>query len=71
MDQKRILVLYADAGFGHRSAALAIKDALSEKYGAFCTIDMVNALDDERTPAVLRDSQSDYDKLIRNTARTL
>jgi 1,2-diacylglycerol 3-beta-galactosyltransferase len=67
MDQKRILILYADAGFGHRSAALAIKDALSEKYGAFCTIDMVNALDDERTPAVLRDSQSDYDKLIRNT----
>ncbi len=65
MDQKRVLILYADAGFGHRSAALAIKDALQEKFGAFCTIDMVNALDDARTPAVLRDSQSDYDNLIR------
>lgn len=66
MDHKRILILYADAGFGHRSAAMAIQSALQERYGSHCTIDMVNALEDERTPSVLRDSQSDYDTLIRN-----
>ncbi len=66
MDQKRILILYADAGFGHRSAALAIKASLEERYGHYCTIDMVNALDDDRTPSILRDSQSDYDNLIRS-----
>jgi 1,2-diacylglycerol 3-beta-galactosyltransferase len=66
MDQKRILILYADAGFGHRSAALAIKAALEEKYGRYCTIDMVNALEDDRTPAFLRDSQSDYDNMVRS-----
>lgn len=65
MDHKRILILYAAAGFGHRSAALAIQSALQERYGSFCTIDMVNALEDERTPSVLRDSQSDYDKIIK------
>jgi 1,2-diacylglycerol 3-beta-galactosyltransferase len=66
MDHKRILILYAAAGFGHRSAALAIHAAMQERYGSHCTIDMVNALEDERTPAVLRDSQSDYDKIVRN-----
>jgi 1,2-diacylglycerol 3-beta-galactosyltransferase len=66
MDHKRIVILYADAGFGHRSAALAIKSALEDLYGNYCTVDMVNALEDERTPAILRDSQSDYDNLVRS-----
>lgn len=66
MKKKRILLLYADAGFGHRSAALAIQAALDEKYGDRCTVDMVNALEDTRTPKYLRDSQSDYDKMVRN-----
>jgi ATP-dependent Lon protease len=30
--KKRILILTADAGFGHRSAANAICEALEEKY---------------------------------------
>lgn len=66
MNQKRILILYADAGFGHRSAALAIKSALEELYGQYCTLDIVNVLEDDRAPAILRDSQSDYDNLVRN-----
>ena len=64
-DQKRILILTADAGFGHRSAANAIAAALEETRGPACTFEVVNALDDKRTPGWLRDSQSDYDRLAR------
>jgi 1,2-diacylglycerol 3-beta-galactosyltransferase len=63
---KKILVLTADAGFGHRSAALAIRAALEEKYGGDCQVEIVNPLEDKRTPFFLRDSQSDYDKIVRN-----
>ncbi|MHC1782698.1 MAG: glycosyltransferase [Anaerolineaceae bacterium] len=63
---KKILILTADAGFGHRSAALAIKAALEEKYGGECQVEIANPMDDKRAPFFLRDSQSDYDILIRN-----
>ena len=65
--RRRILILTADAGFGHRSAANAIGSALDEMYGDRCEISIVNPLEDRRTPFFLRDSQSDYDKLVRNT----
>ena len=65
--KKRILVLYADAGFGHRSAANALIAALAEMYGDQIHIDLVNPLEDRRTPSILRDSQSDYDKMVRST----
>ncbi len=65
--QKRILILTADAGFGHRSAANAVSEALHQKYGESACVSIVNPLDDKRTPIFLRESQSDYDTLIRNT----
>ena len=65
-ERKRILILTADAGFGHRSAANAAASALKELYGDLCEISIVNPLEDRRTPFFLRDSQSDYDKLVRN-----
>ncbi|MDX9863511.1 MAG: glycosyltransferase [Anaerolineaceae bacterium] len=68
-DKKRILVLTADAGFGHRSAAKAIVAALEDKYGHDCEVVMVNPLNDERAPALLRDSQTDYDFIIQNIPR--
>jgi 1,2-diacylglycerol 3-beta-galactosyltransferase len=64
-DPKRILILYADAGYGHRSAATAIAEALQETHGSACQIDLVNPLDDRRTPNLLHDTQADYDKLVR------
>ncbi len=64
-DLKKILILMNDTGFGHRSAANAISAALNENYGSQCRIHIVNPLEDPRTPAVLRDSQSDYDKMVR------
>src|SRR5512142_728310 len=65
IERKRILILYADAGYGHRTAANAIAAALQETRGEECQIDMVNPLDDRRAPTVLRDTQSDYDKMVR------
>ena len=64
--KKRILILYADAGFGHRSAAYAIKAGLEEKYSKQCQVEIINPLQDKRTPFYLRDSQSDYDSIIRS-----
>ncbi len=65
-DPKRILILTADAGFGHRSAAKAIAAALEETHGAECVSETVNVLDDEGTPRLLRDSQTDYDRISRD-----
>jgi 1,2-diacylglycerol 3-beta-galactosyltransferase len=64
--RKKILILTADAGFGHRSAALAVESALCERYGDLVETEIVNPLDDKRTPFFLRDSQSDYDQWIKN-----
>lgn len=64
--RRRILILTADAGFGHRSAANALASALNELYGDLCETIILNPLEDRRAPFFLRDSQSDYDKLVRN-----
>ena len=64
-EHKRILVLTADVGFGHRSAANAIAAALDDTYSGLCTVDIVNPLDDKRTPSFLRSTQTEYDKFVR------
>ncbi|MBL8058786.1 MAG: hypothetical protein JNK29_18925 [Anaerolineales bacterium] len=64
-EPKRILILSADAGFGHRSAALAIAAALEETRGAAAVVEVVNPLDDPRAPAVLRSGQATYDEIVR------
>ena len=63
--RKRVLILTADAGFGHRSAANAVAGAMEEMYGDLCEISIVNPLEDRRAPFFLRDSGADYDKLVR------
>jgi 1,2-diacylglycerol 3-beta-galactosyltransferase len=69
VDQKRILVLTADAGFGHRSAANAVAAALERRHGDVCEVQIANPLDDKRVPGFLRESQADYDKLVRNAPK--
>jgi 1,2-diacylglycerol 3-beta-galactosyltransferase len=64
-DQKKILILTSDAGFGHRSAAQAIAAALEETCGDRCDVEIINPLEDKRTPAILRKGQSDYDRIVR------
>ncbi len=64
-DQKQILILVADAGFGHRSAAQAIAAALDEMYGSACRVEIINPLEAPRAPALLRNTTSDYDRMVR------
>lgn len=64
--KKRILILSSDAGFGHRSSALAIAAALDEKYNDLCQIEVVNPLNERYVPALLRRSQQNYDRIVRD-----
>ena len=64
-EKKKIIILTADAGFGHRSAANAVAEALDYSYGEFCDIQIINPMEDKRTPFLLRESQTDYDKIVR------
>src|SRR5512136_1859699 len=62
---KHILILTADAGFGHRSAAKAIAAALLETHGSDCTVEIVNPMEDEGVPVILRDNPAEYDRMVR------
>lgn len=64
-DVKKILILTADAGFGHRAAANAVAAALRERYTPGGAVTIVNPLDDRRAPRVLRLAQDDYDRIVR------
>jgi 1,2-diacylglycerol 3-beta-galactosyltransferase len=64
-EKKRILILTADAGFGHRSAANAIAAAFHDAYADCCVVEIANPLDDKHVPPFLRDTQTDYDKIVR------
>ncbi|HCS40246.1 MAG: MGDG synthase family glycosyltransferase [Anaerolineaceae bacterium] len=64
--KKRALILTADAGFGHRSAANAVRDAILDKYAEQMTVELLNPLDEPTTPSFLRDTQSDYDKYVKH-----
>ncbi|MGD8625116.1 MAG: glycosyltransferase [Anaerolineae bacterium] len=65
MATKQVLILTADAGLGHRSAAEAIAAVLKQRYGSDCAVNIANPLDDERVPSALRDGQSEYDQVIQ------
>lgn len=62
---KHILILTADYGYGHRSAANAISEALRETYGEYCSVEIVNPMDHPSAPAVLRDGVNGYNKIVR------
>ena len=64
-DSRNILVLTNDAGLGHRQAALATVAALEQRYGALCRPMLVNPLDEPGVPAALRNSQSDFNRVVR------
>lgn len=63
MTPKRILILTADAGFGHRSTANALAKAFELRYGNAAAVTIVNPLDEPGAPPFLRGAESDYDKL--------
>lgn len=65
MESKNILIVTSDAGYGHRSAANAIARAFELRYGERAVVTIANPVDDPRVPSILRNAESDYDKLAR------
>jgi len=61
----KVLILTADAGFGHRSAAIAIQEAIKIRYSQDIYSEIFNPMDDKHVPNFLRETQSDYDKWVR------
>ena len=64
-NHKHVLILMADFGYGHRSAANAIAEALQEIHSQDCVVEIINPLDDKRAPAFFRKDQANYDRLVR------
>jgi 1,2-diacylglycerol 3-beta-galactosyltransferase len=64
-NKKKVLILTADAGMGHRSAAEALKTAFEMKYGDLSDVIINNPLDHPKTPKFLRKSQTDYDEIVK------
>lgn len=64
MNKKRILILTADAGYGHRSAAKAIEAALIELYGEQCEIRVENPIGNADTPKLIQRFEQDYDENV-------
>lgn len=64
-DRKHVLILTSHAGLGHLSAAEAIAAALQELHPADCTVEIVDPMQDERVPEILRGSSADYDWMVR------
>ncbi len=64
-ERKRVLIMTADAGFGHRSAANALAGAFEDAYHDRCSVEIVNPFDDPTAPAILRDAQVNYDDMVR------
>lgn len=66
---KKVLILTADAGFGHRSAAKAITEALQNQTRIDIEVSVTNIIDDPSVPEVLKKSQRDYDKTVLETPK--
>jgi len=62
-----VLILTADAGYGHRSAALAIQAAMQERYGNHCTTTIINPLREEGSPSILQTlSEQGHDRYVQS-----
>lgn len=61
---KRVLILTADAGFGHRRAAEAVQAAIDENYSDEVTTELTNPLDDPNLPDLIKSLESGYDDIV-------
>lgn len=65
--KKSILILTADAGYGHRSAANALAQSFDLQFGSACECHIVNPVFQKSAPVFLRDSQLNYDRTVLNS----
>nr|MBN1228158.1 hypothetical protein [Anaerolineae bacterium] len=61
---RTILILTADAGFGHRRAAQAVSEALIEQYGDDCEVQIINPIEDPDIPRFMKQAESGYDRMV-------
>jgi 1,2-diacylglycerol 3-beta-galactosyltransferase len=61
---RRILILFADYGYGHRSASMALQAALEKRYGERVQAVMVNPIEEKSAPDFLRKEQERYDERV-------
>lgn len=67
--KRDILILTSDAGLGHRSAAEALAAAFRRRYARSHAVEIVNPLEDERVPDLLREGQNDYNFIVEQAPR--
>ncbi len=65
--RKKVLILSADAGFGHKAAANAIAAAFEDRYADRAEVSIVNPLDHTDAPGLLVSAQDDYDRMIQES----
>jgi 1,2-diacylglycerol 3-beta-galactosyltransferase len=61
---KRFLVLTADAGFGHRSAANAVAEALRDRYGEASQCVIANPVLEGPSAHILSRAEREYDRTV-------
>lgn len=62
----KILVLMAEMGFGHKSAAEAIAAAAEAEFKERCEVIIANPMSGKDAPAILKRLQSDYDATVQD-----
>ena len=60
-----VLILFADVGYGHRSASNAIVHALEERFSVDLDVILANPFDEPSVPARFRLAQADHARLVR------
>jgi 1,2-diacylglycerol 3-beta-galactosyltransferase len=62
-----IVILTANMGFGHRSAANAIAEGLRLLANDNLEVEVISLLEDKRVLSIIRSNQADYDRIVRQT----
>jgi 1,2-diacylglycerol 3-beta-galactosyltransferase len=62
--KKHILILTADAGFGHRSAAQAVSEALNLTFPNLCDCTIINPVYERDGPFPIRNAMRNYDRTV-------
>ena len=65
MQKKRFLIITSDAGFGHRSAAIAVQKGLETLYPEQVECKVINPIQETDTPTVLKPIEKGYDLSVR------
>src|SRR5574341_97357 len=61
---RKILIITADAGFGHRRASQALETALLRSSGGDCQVTIVNPIMDPSIPEMIKQIETGYDDVV-------